>query len=280
MRKALTSIVFLLVFLSGCEQQAGPPPLLRIADNNYGIEEFREYLETTRPSQKPPYERVVLENYLKQFMEHRLLLRAAEDSGTSPGTNLDALDRDMETISNYLNEVAYRRITIDEEILSEEYDERFTENRVRIQSIFFTDQRTALRERQRLRGRPGDFEQMMEQYNPEEVKDYDMGQGIFTRYQMPDGVRDAVFKLEVPGIVGPIELDKGYIVVNVVEFLDRPGIEEVRPELEEIIASRERNRLRAQLIERLIEEYNVEVHSEIAISEQGLVIDNQTGGTE
>lgn len=277
MRKALAGIILLLTALSGCSPQPKLLPLLSIANTEYGIEDFREYLEATRPSLQPPYEKVILENYLQQFMEYNLLLRAAEDAGIPPGTSLNALERNMETISNYLNDTVYRRVMIDEEMLVQEYDERFTEKRVRIQSIFFTDQRTAQREAQRLRGRPRDFEQLMEEYNPPEVKESGMGQGVFTRYQMPESVRDAVFELEVPGIVGPIELDKGYIVVKVIEFLDRPELEEVRAELEEIIATRERSRLRAQLIERLKEEYSVSLNPEVAIEAPGMMIRNQTG---
>lgn len=280
MRKALAGMILLLITLSGCGEMSGPPPLMKIADTEYGIEDFRDYLEVTRPSQLPPYEQVMVENYLRQFMEHRLLLRAADDAGTNPGTSLNALERDLETISNYLGDTVYQRVTIDEEMLMEEYDERYTENRVRIRSIFFNDQRTAQREYQRLRGRPRDFERMMDEYNTKEIKELGMGQGVFTRYQMPDDVRDAVFKLEVPGIVGPIELDKGYIVVEVIEFLDRPELEEVRAELEEIIASRERSRLRTQLIERLMEEYNVEMNPDVAFEAPGMMTGNQTGTEE
>lgn len=270
------AIVVLLV-LASCGGEAEKPPTIQIVDTTYTLDELKDYLEYFHPAFKSPYDGVILSRYLDEFLDWKLLLHAAQESKIEIPGAMEHFERESRMIGTYLDQEAYRFITIDEDRLKQLYEERFQEPRVRIRSIFFEDERIAKQEYERLRRRPGDFENAMEKYNPVAMKGNGLGQGEFTSQNLPKSVREAVFAVSKPQIVGPIDMGDGYLVVQILEFLDKKSLEEVRGELEEQVRSEERNRLRQEVLINLRKKYKYEYDPEKIFKALG-VKSSQTKG--
>lgn len=271
------SIATMIVALSACGQGPAEQYLLRIGETTFNVEDFSEYLHSSRPTQQPPYDKAVLSRYLEEFEEHNILYVAAVNNQTEASPGSSRFEREINAIDTYLYQEAYRNVRIDDNTILEEYERRFTEDRVEIKSIFFENERTARNEYNRLRQRPRDFDDAMEKYNPVEVKEREIGQGIFTRHQLPKSVMDAVFAEDEPGIIGPIDVDNGYLVIRIMQFLGRTNIDDVRVELEGHVAARERYRLRAELVSRLKEELDVEFYPDTVLESVEFVKTGTTG---
>jgi hypothetical protein len=268
------------VILAACGEEKVTVHLLTIGDAVYDLADFEQYLQYSRPAMNPPFETDILRQYLEEYLEHRLLLKAATDNQIVAPSGVGRFERELSMIGQYLYQEAYIDIELSEDAIQMEYEERYKEPRVRIKSIFFYDERTARNEFNRLRRRPRDFDDLMERYNPDEMKNADMGQGVFTTHQLPERVRDVVFSVDKPSIVGPIDVDYGYMVVQVEEFLDRPSLEEVRYEIEDHLAARERFVKRMELVELLKKDYSIEFHPEIALGSEDLAISDNKGDTK
>jgi hypothetical protein len=274
----IAACAILIPLAASCVPEDEPISLLKIGDAAYDVESFSQYLGFSRPTQTPPFDPEITRYYLDKFVEHRLLYRAAEESGITGSSQLDRFESELSAISKFLNNAVYKDVEIDPGKVDETYRKEFTEHRVRIRSIYFQDQRQATSQYNHLRRRPRDFESLMERYNPEDMKESGMGQGTFTPSQMPENVREAVFERESPGVVGPIDIGSGYLVVKVEEFLDPPPLEEVRYQIEEELAAKQRSTLRQQCLDMLKEKYEVEVHPELVL--ESAVFTKQTRSEE
>ena len=266
-----------LLLIASCMGEEEQVAFLKIDQNEYDVDDFRDFLQYTRPSNMPPYELPVLEIFLEDFLNHRLLYQAAQDNKISVGQKISEIDRENEMILKLLSEKAYYKLRIREEELQELYEERFTQNRVSIRSIYFSDQNTANNEYRRLRSRPRDFEKKMEQYNPEEMTKSGLGVGIFTKFQMPDNVAEIVFKEKKPTVVGPVDVGNGFLVIQILEFLEKPTLDEVREELEDLIAPRERVKLKKEYLAKLKKKYEIEFHPEQVKDSEEFVKNTNTG---
>lgn len=255
-------IVVSLIALSGCVGEVEQPPTIQLVDTVYKLDDFKGYLEYFHPTFKPPYDGIILSRYLDEFLDWKLLYQAALDSKLEVPDFEDPYERESRMIGKYLDQEAYRFITVDEDRLNQLYEERFREPRVRIRSIFFQDERTANQEYDRLRSRPGEFESAMDKYNPAAMKGNGVGQGEYSRRNLPKSISEAVFSADKPQIVGPIDMGDGYLVVQILEFLDKKSLEEVRGELEDQLRDEERNRLRQQVLIDLRKKYECQYDSE------------------
>lgn len=259
--KTLRPACFLLlvaIFLPMCGGGENGSALLRIEDRMYYVADFEEFLSYFRPSAGLPMEEDIISSYLSDFLEHKLLLNHVRqtfgDSFQEPAT----VGQELVMIQDLLNKTIFRKIVIDDTKLKSMYQEQFTEQQVEIQSVYYSDARQAEREAARLRRDPDSFENAMEKNNPEGMKDANLGQGVFSAAQLPDEWRGVIFSLEEPGIVGPIEIPNGFMIVKVVRFLDKPSFEEKREELELLYMTQNRDRVRSDLLNELKEETQYE----------------------
>jgi hypothetical protein len=278
MKRLNIILLFLvIVVISSCIGEEEKVVFLKIDDSEYEVDDFRNFLQYARPSNLPPYEEAVLDIFLEDFLNHRLLYKAALDNNISGERQISEVDKENVMVAKLLADKAYYKIRIREEDLQELYEERFTQNRVNIRSIYFSDQNTANTELRRLKSRPRDFEKKMEQYNPEEMTKSGLGVGIFTKYQMPENVAEVVFKEKRPTVVGPVDVGNGFLVIQILEFLEKPALDEVRKELEDLIAPRERVRLKKEYLAKLKKKYEIEFHPELVKESEEFVINTQTG---
>lgn len=279
MKRFGRSLVFTaLVFAAACGSPA-PSTLLRIGDVRLTADDFAGFVSTAHPANTLPLERAIIANYLNEYYEHTLLLHAALDRQYAMPEGNDPFLSEQLAISEMLNREVYRDLTIDEHQLDTLYRERYTEPRARIQSIFFRDSATAAAEMRNLARRPEQFESLMERHNPQAMKTAGMGQGIFNRFQVPEPVREAVFpEGRLPsGIVGPVDIGNGFLVIRIVERLGPPSIDEVRQELEALVEPGERNRLRNEFLQALGRQYEIEFHREVVLENDRFVSEMQRG---
>lgn len=276
-------VVFLLavyLMMASCLGEEEKVVFLKINNTEYEVEEFRAYLQYARPTNQPPYELPVLNIFLDDFYNHRLLYKDALENNISAGQEISQIDRENKMVAMLLEDKAYYKLRIKEEEIQNLYEERFTQNRVNIRSIYFSDQKVANSEVRRLRNRSRDFEKTMEKYNPDEMTESGLGKGIFTKYQMPENVAEIIFKQTKPTIVGPVDVGNGFLVIQIIEFLEKPTLDDVRVELEDLIAPRERDRLKKEYLSRLKKKYEIEFHPELVLESEEFVINNKTGEKE
>lgn len=279
-KRICLGLILVIITMSSCMVEEEKVVFLKIADQSYEVEEFRTYLQYSRPSNKPPYEEPVLKIFLDDFFNHRLLYQAALDNNINAGQQTSQIDRENVMVAMLLEEKAYFKLRIKEEEIQALYEERFTQSRVNIRSIYFSDQKTANSEMRKLKISPRNFEKAMEQYNPEEMTESGLGLGIFTKYQMPENVSEVVFKETKPGIVGPVDVGNGFLVIQILEFLEKPSLDEVREQLEDLIEPRERDRLKKEYISKVKKMYEIEFHPELVLESEEFVKNKTTGEKE
>jgi len=263
---AAVMFVAVLLLAAGCGEEREPAPLLRIGDEVFGLAEFREFLRSAHPSAEPPINVDVLEAYLEEFLEHRLLVQRALAAGmVAPREIPGRLERENILKSRYIAREANRTIEVGEESVMALYEERYREPRARIRCIYVEEESTANSVYSDLRRRPSGFEQYMERYNPEEFTAPGIGTGVYSRLNMPEEIGERVFALQGPGIAEPVPWRNGYIIAQVEEFLERPTLDEVRDDLEDELYTAEWGRVKRELIERGRGEVEVELNPRVAI---------------
>ena len=274
-----TLLAAMLLCAVGCGEEREPAPLLRVGDEEFGLEEFREFLRSAHPSAEPPINIDVLEAYLEEFLEHRLLVQQALAAGmVAPREIPGRLERENMLKSRYIALEANRTIEISEERLVALYEERYREPRARLRCIYVEEESTANSVYSALRQRPSRFEQYMERYNPEDFTAREIGTGIHSRLNMPEEISARVFALEEPGITEPVPWGNGYIIAQVEEFLERPTLDEVRGDLEDELYTAEWEMVKRGLIERARNEVEVELNPQVAIEAMSEAAANRESG--
>ena len=274
---AVSSLIVLAV-LWGCSQEAVPEPLLRIEDKEYSLEEFEEYLSEEHQELELPADKVVLETYLDKYLEHELLAYAADKAGVVPPAD-SGIDggRKKALIARYLAEEASRSgaLEIPEQKIIEVYQERYGQSRARIRSIYLEDEATATTVYRNLRSRPARFEEYMQEYNAGRTASEGIGQGEFTRMNMPDTLGEKVFEVREGRFSEPISFGNGYVIVQVMEYLPPRDIEEVRDEIVSILGTSLREEMRRGIVAKLRKELPIEFNKELAFEALG-----KNGGQE
>lgn len=112
------------------------------------------------------------------------------------------------------------------------------------------------------------------------MKQSKMGQGIHTSSQIPENARNQVLELadrvksrNRPAITDKIPINdgknnlQGFLIIQLVRVLPRAAIEEdgIRAVVEEKIESIERELLRQELLEELLQKLDIEFKPEIAL---------------
>jgi hypothetical protein len=279
MARFMRFLLFAAVLVSAACGSPAPSTLLRIGDMRLTADDFADFLLLAHPGNTLPLDRAIIANYLNEYYEHTLLVRAALDRRYELKEADDRFLAEQVLISEFLNREVYGQLTVDENRLAELYQQRYTEPRVRIQSIFFRDAATAQAEMRNLARRPDQFENLMDRYNPQPMKNAGMGQGLFNRFQVPEPVRDAIFPpgKTASGIVGPVDIGNGLLVIRIVEHLGPPSLEEVRQELEALLEPAERERLRNELLQSLGRQYEIELHREVVLENSRFVLEPKEG---
>jgi len=268
--RIISSVVALaLVMLAaGCAQEPPPKPLLRISDTQFGVDDFREYMSAEHSGVRIPKDRTVLRSYLENFFEQELLAYGAEQAGVVvPRDTVIPGDRKRALIARYLAEEANRTgaLNISEEEILRLYKERYVEPRARIKSIYIEDEATARRVHRSVSGRPSRFDSYMEQYNTERTAEDQIGQGVFTRRNMPDWLSEKVFNTRQGGVTELISFSNGYLIVKVEEFLPPKDIDEVREELYGLLVTAKREELRRNLVAELRGKVDVEFNPQVVL---------------
>lgn len=264
------AITFTLVLaaLWGCSQEPVPEPLLRIEEKEFFLEEFEQFLADEHPELELPADKAVLQTYLDKYLERELLAYAADRAGVVPPSD-SGLEgsRKKALIARYLAEEASRSgaLEIPEQAIIEAYQERYGQARARIRSIFIEDEATATRVHRNLRNRPSRFEQYMQEYNADRTTDEGIGQGEFTRMNMPDSLGEKVFAVREGRFSEPISFGNGYVIVQVLEYLPPRDIDEVRGEIVSILATSLREEMRRGIVDKLRQELEVQFNTDLAV---------------
>jgi parvulin-like peptidyl-prolyl isomerase len=269
MRKAVLGLLAgLLMLMAACAEEVKPKPLLRIADVEYSVEDFINYLAATHPEIKLPVHPEVLNAFLKEFEERKLLAYGAAKAGVVPPREADSeITRENGAIARYLTEEAGKTgaLEVSEESIQEIYQQRYGERRVNLRSIFISDEATASRVHSNLRRNPNRFEQYMREYNNERAIAEGIGQGVMTRQNMPDWLSEKVFALREGRVSELINFGEGYLIVQVIEFLPPRPLEEVRGFIQDELAAVRREEVRRDVASNLRDNLEVEFNPQLAV---------------
>jgi len=264
--KAAATILVLVILLTACGQQGARPTddqlLLSFSGKQYYISDFLEYVSFFWPQESLPLDRVTIEQHLDDFVEHRILFDYALGSAPKDTETPQTVAQEIVLIQDVLQQLVMQEVDDYEARLRQMFNEFFTEERVEILSVYYSDELTANSEARRLRRNPDQFEDAMEANNPEGMMRDELGQGIYSVSQLPEEWRKVIFELDEPGIAGPIEIPNGYIVVKVIQFLGKPDFNEKRNEIEHVFMTQERNKFRKQLLTSLQSELTIEYYPE------------------
>lgn len=260
-----------LLIASACGGESEPKPLLRIEDQQFELEDFQDFLRAGVSTDELTLDSELLPSYLDIYKEHKLLVYGATQAGVVPPREVvGTIEREKMMISIYLAQEALkpeRQMRVEEGAVHRLYDELYTDDRVVLNSIFVESESDARRIYRELRSRPSSFARYMERYNSEQVREDGRGQGEHARRQLPEDIREAVFSVEqTPRILEPLVYQNGYLIIMVQELLPRPGLEDVREELERVILDDQRMQLRRQLIAELSGSVDFEFNKDIAIA--------------
>ncbi len=266
-------VAALLMVTVACGGEPKPKPLLLIEDQVYEVRDFENFLRLARPGDEN-FDSELLSGYLEEFRERKLLAFGAARAGVEPPRGVvSSFDRENRMISSFIALEAAKRerqMQISEESISRLYDEKYKDERARLSTIYIESDSDAKRMYRELRSRPSRFDQYMERYNTEEVQAEGRGQGIHSRMQIPEILREAVFALErAPQVLEPMVYQGGYLIVLVHELLPRPSLEEVREDLEGTLVFDLRSRLKHKLIDELSASLTIEFNPELAVSALG-----------
>lgn len=271
MRCAGAVLAVLLVILAiSCAEEAEREALLRIGEQELGVDDFIEYMGDVHPEIKAPIEEEVLHTFLREFEERKLLTYGAARSGVVPPRDAETeIERESGMIARFLTEEANKSgaLEIDEESIMELYRKRYGEQRARIRSIFFDDEATARRVHDTVRRYPNRFERYMQEHNTERITAEGIGQGVMTRHNMPEWLSEKVFALREGRVSELINFGDGYVIVQLQEYLQPQPLDEVRSLLYDELAAGKRDELRrnvaADLRGRLESEFNPQLAVDI-----------------
>lgn len=271
-----------------CGEEKPDTTLLRVEGDVYSIDDFIGYFDEDNNQIEEGMDRELLEGYLNKFLEQKILVYAATQAGIEEPEGIYSRPRlDAALIGEYLSREAKNRRGTDptwlrrvekriEETQSESYKE---EERYEIRTIYLATEREANEALRRIRANSRRFDGYLDR-NPEQMKQSKMGQGIHTSSQIPENARNQVLELadrvksrNRPAITDKIPINdgknnlQGFLIIQLVRVLPRAAIEEdgIRAVVEEKIESIERELLRQELLEELLQKLDIEFKPEIAL---------------
>jgi len=261
--------VLLLILAVSCAEEAKQEPLLRIEEQELSVNDFIEYMSEVHPEVKAPIEEEVLQTFLQEFEERKLLAYGAALAGVVPPRDADTeIGRESGMIARFLTEEANRSgaLEISEESILELYRKRYGEPRVRIRSIFFDDEATARRVHNTVRRYPDRFERYMQEHNTERITAEGIGQGVMTRHNMPEWLSEKVFAIREGRVSELINFGDGYVIVQVQEYLSPQPLDEVRSILYDELAAVMRVETRRSIATGLRSQLEIEFNPQLVVA--------------
>jgi peptidyl-prolyl cis-trans isomerase C len=262
--------------------------ILDIAGESVFLDEFDEYVATSAHHDTSFLPADVTAGLFEQFIEERLLLRAAEDAGitvdaaevgsrrsaiadqSGATSNEAALTKSIENqllISHLFQEVVSRI-----EILDEEIETHYDSNRdfykrpesVTVSEILVDEPALAASLREDLTRAPDRFEEVARQssQSPEAARGGRLGS--FARGELPPSIESVVFELKPGAISEVISTDFGYHVFRVHERREEESlpIEAVRDLIRLELVRQRSDTASESFLDELKQRYPVTVHRE------------------
>lgn len=279
-----------LSFGCGTEVPLEERVVVEIADDAVTVGEFEHFVESSVQQDEPFLAGDVMEALFEQFIEERLLLKAAEDAGIRAEPNavakrLDSITKveaadsaetaDIETVVT--NQIRIERLVEDAvfgglSVSDEEVAAHFEANRtfferpetVKVSQILMEDEGLAKTVATELGGRTTRFEELAKEHSvgPEASRGGDLGN--FARGELPPSLETTIFSLR-PGMVSDvIATDFGFHIFLVHEKVAAAqlSLDEAKDSIRLELMREKSDRALGLYIEELKNTYPVIVHRE------------------
>lgn len=265
---ALLIMATLMALAGGCQNEPEHKPLLRIDDQVFQPSDFEDYLKVRHIARNVREDPVLLKSFLEEYLEHRVLVFGAIEAGIEPPKGaLAKMEREDAMINKLISREYKPWDETRENELRAELEKRFKEPRARIKTIRFDNARDARRIYNQLRRNRSQFDSYLEQFSPDLI-DSGVGQGVFSRDNMPEAIAEQVFSAEEPKLLEPFDFGEHVLLVEVLEFLPPESLEEAEAELRLYIRMEEKEKIRKDLVQRILGSHDVEYNPELVLGTQ------------
>ena len=292
MRTSTFLVILGLCLSFGCGKEV---PLeervvVEIADDAVTVGEFEHFVESSVQQDEPFLAGDVMEALFEQFIEERLLLKAAEDAGIraepdAVATRLDSIARveaassaetaEIETvvtnqirIEMLVEDAVFGRLSVSDEEVGAHFaaNQAFFERpeTVKVSQILMDDEGLANTIATELGGRTTRFEELAKEHSvgPEASRGGNLGS--FARGELPPSLETTIFSLRPGRISAVVATDFGFHIFLVHEKVAAAqlSLDEARDSIRLELMRKKSDRALALYIEELKNTYPVTVHRE------------------